>query len=93
MRRRPNSQRSWPRAVSIVLLMMTAVCSSGCDLPHVFGSNWTINVWIPLGLDGNPGLLNPSGGTGFLETPAANVGVDNSPPVGELVGSPSDAAI
>ena len=87
MRRCWNIRRSWLWPISLALLTTAGVCASGCDLPHVFGSNWTFNVWIPLGLDGNPGLLNPSGGTGFLETPAANAGVDNSPPAGELVGS------
>lgn len=38
--------------------------SSGCAIHNwlgIFGPNFTINLVIPLGLNGNPGLLNPFG--------------------------------
>lgn len=38
--------------------------SSGCAIHNwlgIFGPNFSINLVIPLGLNGNPGLLNPFG--------------------------------
>lgn len=38
--------------------------SSGCSIHNwlgIFGPNFRINLVIPLGLNGNPGLLNPFG--------------------------------
>jgi len=90
MRRCWNIRRSWLWPVGLALLTTAGVCSSGCDLQHVFGSNWTFNVWIPLGLTGEPGLFNLLGTTSATGTTENNWGTDNTPPVEQLVTSTSE---
>jgi hypothetical protein len=49
--------------VALVLtgLLICAPLSSGCEPINWFGPNFSLDLVIPLGLGGTPGLLNPFG--------------------------------
>jgi hypothetical protein len=49
--------------VALVLtgLLVCAPLSGGCEPLHWFGPNLSLDLIVPLGLDGAPGLLNPFG--------------------------------
>ena len=49
---------------TLAALVITSALSGGCYIDNplrIFGPNMTINLILPLGLNGNPGLLNPFG--------------------------------
>ncbi len=93
MRRGRSSRAPWQRGASILGLAIALACLSGCDvlgIRRVFGSNWTINFVIPLGLGGDTGLFNPPSGLTFPWTLVTGSSTGNTPPPGELVGSTSN---
>jgi hypothetical protein len=52
------------RPITIAALLAILLCSTfstGCNPLGWFGSNFTLTLYIPLGLDGTPGILNPFG--------------------------------
>ena len=46
---------------ALVGLLTFATFSAGCEPAHWFGSGLNVNVVVPMGLGGTPGLLNPFG--------------------------------
>lgn len=60
MKRKTRRMTAWMLACCIGV----SALSSGCSIHNwlgIFGPNFSINLVIPLGLNGNPGLLNPFG--------------------------------
>ncbi|MFH1417707.1 MAG: hypothetical protein ABII12_05400 [Planctomycetota bacterium] len=57
MRRERRLLTSW----ILIALMLCSTGSVGCDPTGWFGSNMSVNVIVPVGLGGSPGLLNPFG--------------------------------
>ncbi len=57
MRRDNRSLTIWVAAI----LVLCASLSVGCQPVNWFGSNFSLSVYVPLGLGGSPGLLNPFG--------------------------------
>jgi len=51
------------RLTTFVMLALLLCCtlSSGCRAVRLFGPNFSLSLIIPLGLNGNPGILNPFG--------------------------------
>ena len=90
MRPYHNSRESWSRVVSVVLLAIAMTSCCGCDWPHVLGSNLTVNMYVPLGLSGEPGLLNPTAAAMPSPLPS-DAGTVTSPPVGGLFDSTTGA--
>ncbi len=57
MRRERRLLTTW----ILIALMFCSTASLGCDLVGLFGSNMSVNMVVPVGLGGSPGLLNPFG--------------------------------
>ncbi len=57
MNRNGRMITTWTMVVAIACSTLAA----GCEPSNFFGSNLNVNVVVPLGLAGTPGLLNPFG--------------------------------
>ena len=73
---------SWTLAACIGASALSTGCAIDNPLGFI-GPNLTINLVLPLGLNGNPGLLNPFGiiqalVTGSLGLAASNGGTNNT---------------
>lgn len=46
---------------ALVGLLACTSFSAGCEVTSLFGTNMTVDLIVPLGLGGTPGLFNPFG--------------------------------
>ncbi|UCD28335.1 MAG: hypothetical protein JSV03_14815 [Planctomycetota bacterium] len=75
-----NVRQSWLRTLWVVVLFTAIVCTAGCNPLTLIGSASSINLVIPLGLDGGFGLLNPFGSTTPSEFPSIDDTTSDSIP-------------
>jgi len=57
MKRKGRKITTW----MVAGILISSTFSAGCEPSGWFGSNFSMNVVVPLGLAGTPGLLNPFG--------------------------------
>ena len=57
MRRKDRTITTW----ALIVVVACSAFSAGCEPTNWFRSNFNLNVVVPLGLGGTPGLLNPFG--------------------------------
>lgn len=62
-------------------ILLCSPLSGGCDVLSFFGPNFSMDIVIPLGLGGSPGLLNPFGAVQAAVN--AMLGLDSSSEEGD----------
>lgn len=73
--------KSSQRALTVWGLVVVVICSTlatGCTPLNWFGNNLDVNVVIPLGLGGSPGIFNPFGIVQALVNSALGQGGSNN---------------
>ena len=83
-------RRSWPQTGVLVLLAVLAACAAGCDLGGIFGANWNINVYIPLGLSGSTDVFGSSTASSVSTWTPTATGSLSIPLLGDLA-APADS--
>ena len=81
MPRKHHKRNTGYVAVVMLVLASLLVFSVGCE-PWTLLGGGTINIIIPLGLGGQPGILNPTGGALFT-----NANNQTNPPTPAVVDS------
>lgn len=80
--------RTWSAVLAVALLAL-AIAASGCDVREFFSSNWSFNIYIPLGLASNSSRSDYSAASIVPSLDTANsTGSINVPVLGNLA-SPS----
>jgi hypothetical protein len=91
-----NRTRRMIATMMLVAMLLCSAFSTGCSPLNWFGSNFTLTIYIPLGLDGTPGIFNPFGIFQALANQAtdpatgtgATAAADQSPNVAALGATP-----
>jgi hypothetical protein len=60
-----RNKRTWT-GLAAAALVICSTFSTGCDLINFFGTGFSVNLIVPMGLGGTPGFLNPFGITQAL---------------------------